>query len=407
VNGVLQTGSAHLRRNPTFAAALANGNFSLFAGGLNSNGINMPADGAPGGFLNLPQGLTGVGARLLRNGCDRLAAGETRVGPDNPAPLRCFPENYIRANPQFLNSFLNDNSASSNYHSMQAQIMLRPTRGFTAMGTYTWSKNLEIPGLSYNNLQSVTAPDYTDPSDRRGDYTYTLGHRAHDFRSSGIFELPVGPGRLLLGNSSGWLAQVAGGWQTSIILTMTSGARADIGSTYGAASLPTGLYGRSVPDIAGPLSSHPQGHVRWNGDNGGYFDPNAFMRVDDPQCAGVTTADNLRAACTLDAVAIRNADGSAGPIVLQNPKPGTRGTLGQKTVELPGTWLFDANLAKTFRVSESGWIKTIQLRMDATNVLNHPSPGLPDLNINSNSPFGIITRKDGARAFQGQVRVNF
>jgi hypothetical protein len=363
---------------------------------------------APPGLLNLPQGLTGVSARLLRNGCDRLAAGQASVGPNNPTPLRCFPENYIRANPQFLSSNLNNNSASSNYHSLQAQIMLRPTRGFMAMGTYTWSKNLEIPGLFYDNLQTVRAPDHTDPSDRRGDYTYTSGHYAHDFRSSGTFELPFGPGRLFLSNSSGWLAHFAGGWQTSIILTMTSGARADISSTYGN-SLPTGLYGSSVPDIVGPLSSHPQGSVRWDGDNGSYFgNSNTFVKVKDPQCAGVTTADNnLRNSCTLLAVAIRNADGSAGPIVLQNPKPGTRGTLGQKTVELPGTYSFDANLAKTFRVSESGWIKTIQVRMDATNVLNHPSPGLPDLNINSNSPFGIITTKDGGRAFQGQVRVNF
>lgn len=173
--------------------------------------------------------------------------------------------------------------------------------------------------------------------------------------------------------------------------------------------MPTGLYGSSVPDIVGPLSSHPEGQVQWNGDNGSYFDnPNTFIKVTDPQCAGVTTADNnLRSACTLTAVAIRNADGSAGQIVLQNPNPGTRGNLGQKTVELPGIRSFDANLAKTFRVSESGWIKNIQLRMDATNVLNHPSPGLPDLNINNSSPFGIITTKDGARAFQGQVRVNF
>jgi len=402
VNGVLQTGSAHLRRNAVSAAPLANGNFAEVATRLNGNAI------AAGGLTSLPQGLTGVGARLLRNGCDRLAAGQTTVGPSNPAPLRCFPEDYIRANPQFLGAFLNNNSASSNYHSMQAQIMVRPTRGFMATATYIWSKNLEIPGLSYNNLQSVTAPDHTDPSDRRGDYTYTAGHRAHDFRSSGTFELPFGPGRLFLSNRSGWVARLAEGWQTSIILTMTSGARADISSTYGA-SLPTGLYGSSVPDIVGPLlSSHPQGSVQWNGNNGSYFgNSNTFVKVTDPQCAGVTTADSLLTACTLRAVAIRNADGSAGPIVLQNPKPGTRGTFGQRTVELPGATSFDANLAKTFQVSESGWIKSVQFRMDATNVLNHPSPGTPDLNINSDSPFGIITTKEGGRAFQGQVRVNF
>jgi hypothetical protein len=418
VNGVLQTGSAHLRRNAAFMVPLANGDFGQVATLLSGNGSNMPAVGATGGLLNLPLGLTGVNGRLLRNGCDRIAAGQTTVGTSNPMPLRCFPEDYIRANPQFANSFLYTNAASSNYHSLQTQVMLRPTRGFTYMGTYTWSKNLGVPGLILAAVNTAASPLLTDPSDRRGDYTYTDGHRAHDFRSSGIFELPAGPGKLLFGNSSGWLARLVGGWQTGIILTMTSGARADISSSYlsGTTALPTGLYGSSVPDIVGPWSSDLQGHVRWNGDNnpartihgGSYFgSPNTFIKVADPQCAGVATADNLRSACTLFAVAVRNSDGSAGPIVLQNPKPGTRGNLGQNRVELPGTWSFDANLANTFRITDAGWIKSLQLRVDATNVLNHPTPGLPDLNINSSAPFGIITTKDGTRSFQGQLRAYF
>jgi hypothetical protein len=36
-------------------------------------------------------------------------------------------------------------------------------------------------------------------------------------------------------------------------------------------------------------------------------------------------------------------------------------------------------------------------------VLNHPNPALPELNINSSFPFGIITAKGN----QAQVRVDF
>ena len=44
--------------------------------------------------------------------------------------------------------------------------------------------------------------------------------------------------------------------------------------------------------------------------------------------------------------------------------------------------------------------------------MNHPTPGAPQMNINSNNnPFGQITTKNTApqagRAFQGQVRFNF
>jgi hypothetical protein len=37
-----------------------------------------------------------------------------------------------------------------------------------------------------------------------------------------------------------------------------------------------------------------------------------------------------------------------------------------------GNWRFDANLGKTFRISES---KSLQVGFDAQNVLNHPQPG--------------------------------
>jgi hypothetical protein len=409
-NGVLQHGSAHLRRNPAIAPHLANGNFAQVAVLLNGNGSNMPATGAIGGFLNLPTGLTGVGARLLRNGCDRIAAGQATVGPANPSAMRCFPENYLRANPQLGNAFLGNNSASSNYHSLQAQVQFRPSKGLMYMATYTWSKSLGVPGLASFG-SGVLDPDYSDPSDTSYDYSYTNLHRTHDFRATGSFELPTGPGKPLFGNSSGWLARLMEGWQTSVIVTLNSGARTDVSSTYlsnAGVALPTGVYGGSVPDIARSWPSLLIKDATWVDGYGSYL-PGPFLTVPDPQCLAVTTADNLRTSCTLSALAAMNfLDGSPGDIVLKNPKPGTRGTLGRGAMELPGMWNFDANLSKMFVVSESGWIRTIQLRFDATNVLNHPNPGYPDLNINSGAPFGIIFAKgDLARSLQGQVRVNF
>jgi len=340
---------------------------------------------------------------LLRNGCDRIAAGQTTIGPANPAPLRCFPEDYLRSNPQLGAAFLNTNAASSDYHSMEAQITVRPARGFTYIGAYTWSKNLGIPGLITANA-ATAPPDYTDPSDRRADYAYTNAHHAHDFRGSASFDLPLGPGRFLLGNSSGWIARLTEGWQTNVIFTMSSGMRASLDSSTADNGFPTGLYGASVPDVVRRWPSFLNGEVEWDGGTSAIFgNPMPYYSVQDPQCAAVTTADNLRAACTLSAI----AEAYTGEIVLQNPKPGTRGSFGQRRVELPGTWNLDANLAKTFFVSESGRIKSVQLRVDATNVLNHPRPSAPDLNINSPT-FGFIFGKGNqVRTFQGQVRVQF
>ena len=404
VSGVVQTGAMHLRRNATFSANLANGNFAAVAASLATSNGTIAA-GSVGGPLSLPTGFTdSISGRLVRNGCDRLAAGQTTVGPSISTPLRCFSENYIVANPQLINAgaFFNTNDLASNYHSLQTQVTLRPIQGFSYQATYTWSKNLGVDG-------ATTGTYYTDPTDRAADYSYTTAHRSHDFRGNGTFELPIGPNKLLMGNSSGWVARVLERWQASMIFTVTSGARANITAAAG-----TGLYANAVPDVVGPIGKL-EGEVRWNGTptspsshGGTYFDnPSPFVRVADPQCGSVVSSDpgafNLNSACTLSALALRNPDGTAGQIVLQNPKPGTRGTLGQNPITVPGVYRFDASLSKSFQISEG---KAIQIRVDATNVLNHADPAAPTLSLSD--AFGNIASKGNqVRNFQGQLRFSF
>src|SRR6185295_10734873 len=104
-NQVLQTGSAHLRRR--FATALAQGDYSTtIASFINSNAGGNPTSG----LLAFNSSLRNVGGRILRNGCDRLANGQTIVGPAITTPLRCFPENYLVANSQFATPTYNTNT---------------------------------------------------------------------------------------------------------------------------------------------------------------------------------------------------------------------------------------------------------------------------------------------------------
>jgi hypothetical protein len=127
--------------------------------------------------------------------------------------------------------------------------------------------------------------------------------------------------------------------------------------------------------------------------------PKGFTVVDDPQCGRVTTAQGLNTQCTLDAVA-----DPSGKIVFQTPQPGTRGTLSHRTFQGPGQWRFDANLQKSFRIDES---KTLQFRMDARNVMNHPELNAPVLAL-TNTAFGTINGKTNLRRqFQAQLRLVF
>ena len=341
--------------------------------------------------------------RLVRNGCDRIATSGPNYGSPtgNITPLRCFPENYLVANPQLqvagatTGAFYRTNSASSNYHSMEAQFTLRPTQGFSAQTTYTWSKTMSTPGAGSRN-----------PLDRKADYARAFSSVSHDLRTNGVIELPIGPNKLLFANSSGWLARIIERWQAGVILNLSSGTPTSIDALGGL------TYGNTVPDVVGPWDLRT-GTARWDGENnrGTYFgDPNPYISVEDPQCAisqgwGAGTAP---VDCNLRAVAREVTPGTPGAVTLSdgrtvqyllvNPAPGKQGNLGLTTIEGLGIIRFDANLSKTFRITES---KSIQLRIDATNVLNHPTPPAPTLDINDND-FGLPDRRqDGTACISG------
>jgi hypothetical protein len=231
---------------------------------------------------------------------------------------------------------------------------------------------------------------FTNPVDRGPDYTLQAGNRAHDFRTNGTFELPIGPNRLLLANSSGTLARIVEGWTMSWIFNTTSGAPADVDAA-------TMLYANGVPDVVGPFDPS-RGSVQWqNGAASGNYFGGEYTRVVDPQCSSI--AATLQSVCTLNALV-----NSTGQTVLQNPKPGTRGNLGRNALELPGTWSLDSAMSKRFQITES---KRLQLRVDAINILNHPQPAAPSLSLTGTQAFGDIATKTGSRSFQAQVRLDF
>jgi hypothetical protein len=236
--------------------------------------------------------------------------------------------------------------------------------------------------------------------------------------------LPIGPNKLLLANSSGWVARAFERWQLGLIYNLSSGAPTSITAT-------SMVYGNGLPDVRHPVDFNKLKGVRWGipGDNnlleGRYFDNgDVFVKVDDPTCFSVTNLQNLSGLaptsgnaslrCTLDALAmvvpagtpdsqVLN-DGRTVQVVLQHAQPGKKGNLGNGTIIGLGSWRFDANLSKTFNISES---KSVAVRIDMQNVLNHPVPGNPNFSITGNDPFGQISNKTQGRLLQGNLRFNF
>jgi hypothetical protein len=301
-----------------------------------------------------------------------------------------FSENFIKTNPQFNNANYLTNSDRANYHSLQAQVTMRPTHGLSLTATYTWSKNLGVTGTP------------TDPLDRSGDYTLLPGNRKHVFVTYGTFDLPFGPGRMLGGNSHGVLARLIEQWQGSWILNLRSGTPLSIT----AANM---LYGNGVPDLVGKFDLNSVG-VSWaDGAQAGNYFGNQYHTVVDPQCSSVDAS--IRDACTLQAIADSN-----GNIIFQNPQPGMRGNFGRNRIDGPGEWTLDMAMSKGVRITEG---TSFQLRLDANNILNHPVASFgsfgsgmriivaqpPVVDINSANPFGYLDNKVGTRTFQLTGRV--
>src|SRR5205085_4739495 len=119
---------------------------------------------------------------------------------------------------------------------------------------------------------------------------------------------------------------------------------------------------------------------------GSYYTPGSFTPVKDPQCTSI--AASLQPLCTLNAI----ADAKSGQTLLQNAQPGAVPSMGLGSIIGPGRWRFDANISKAIRLTES---KSLQFRLDALDVLNHPEPNAPILNITGASApnFGLIIGK--------------
>jgi len=414
-NGVIGqavSGSQALRTNTVFNQNLINGNFIAVA-----NSLLTGTSTTWTGFTSKTIGGQTPAGRLIRNGCDRIATSSQTTF--NGIQLRCFPENYLISNPQLGTATYRMNSGSSNYHSMQAQFTMRPTNGFMVQSTYTWAKSMTLPG-----------DGNTDLLKRRQDYTRAYSNIPHDLRTNGSVELPIGPGKWLLGNSSGVLARMLEHWQIGTILNLSAGRPVTLlggaGLNYGSSTSSTDP--NIAADVIGDFNVR-NADFHWDGvgNRGSLFgNNNPYITVTDPQCpvtGANQTAYPSTLTCSLTGVAQivpSNTPGAVqygvddkgnpryGVIVLQNPKPGSQGNLGQSTFEMPGSFRFDANLGKSFKITEK---KTLQFRMDAINVLNHPNPlpVAPAISINNASgDFGYLTNsKVGTRSFQAQLRLTF
>jgi hypothetical protein len=108
------------------------------------------------------------------------------------------------------------------YHSLQSMFTLRMSRNSIWQTSYTWSKNIGNTEGDYTNNANGGIADIYNPRASRGLLDFD---RPHVFASSLVYNLPT------LEGHSGLLKNVAGGWDTTTIISLATGPALTISGT--------------------------------------------------------------------------------------------------------------------------------------------------------------------------------
>jgi TonB-dependent Receptor Plug Domain. len=260
-------------------------------------------------------------------------------------------------------------AGSANYNSLQFKLEKRATHGLYLLNSFTWGRIFDI---SSGHLETGNGDNsrinYANPSADYGPGGYD--QPVADTLSI-VYDLPYGHGRRW-GNDSGRLMNtIVGGWQLTLINTMTSGTPINV---YYALSSSSSLY---VSDL---VTYRPN-----NLTNG---------RIKGPSSGRVKTATSLNNYLVATS--------------LSNPTTYPWGNVSRNSLRSDAFYQADLGLHKAFPLwSESS---NFDFRAEAFNVLNKVNYQ-PSINSNlsnfGNSSFGQVTGAFPARQLQLAAKIIF
>jgi hypothetical protein len=240
--------------------------------------------------------------------------------------------------------------ANSTFNAAQVRLTRRFTRGISSTILYTFSKSID-DASSFNGAGGTVVQYINNLALERGLSTFD---QRHNLQATFLFSSPVGVHGML--RNGGWKTAALAGWTLS-----------------GNASAVTGT----------PLTAYVSGNLANTG--------------------GLAASGNIRAQATGQPI-----DGGTNAYfnlaAFTTPAAGQFGDAGRDTI--PGLFQVAVNssLNRAFRLGESR--RQIQLRISATNVLNHVTITGIGTTVNS-STYGVPTSASATRAVTLLLRFNF
>lgn len=236
------------------------------------------------------------------------------------------------------------------YHSFQASVEKRFSSGFSILGSFTAGKLID------NTSAAGAGPVIStiqDPTNLRAERTIDTQDISKRLVISGVFEVPIGRGRVFGGNLNRGLDAIVGGWQINSIATFSSGQPLAMTSIGGTGIRP------NVVSRTHPLSGPIQARLSQYFDTSAYAVPASFTYGNSPG-----TAPNLRA---------------------------------------HGIANYDASLFKSFKIERL----TAQFRIESFNLFNRVQFSSPGTQAGSTN-FGVITAQANTpRELQAALKILF
>jgi hypothetical protein len=296
----------------------------------------------------------------------------------------------LRAPMQGVNTIgfaVNETTAQSTYHSLQASVDRRFSRGLQFSASYTFSKSIDnasnpggganINGMLDRSGGTDTANIWGNQLSPRTNRGLSDFDRTHYFALSYLWDLPE-PGlarseatRLFFSN-----------WQVSSVMTAMAGLPVDVFDPTG--GFLYGLFLGARPNWA--PGANPK-RAMSNVPSGYYFNPSAFTQALIQPGQTIPSAHDPTA--TVD----------------PNAEPATDiGNVGRNILRGPSQADLDFSLARSFAAGEE---KHLEFRADFFNVLNHPDRNNPVSDITAPQFGKIVSFSSSPRIVQLMLKVTF
>ena len=238
------------------------------------------------------------------------------------------------------------NTLPANYNGLAAKLERRFSGGLQFLGSYTFSKALDIIDGDNADVQDIYNPSLT--------YGAAGFDRTHNFLFSGIYSLPFGPGQKFLTSKNFFNRELIGGWQLTGIEQFATGQPIQITANNNADT--SSLHSVFALKTCDPSSGFTRTETQ-------FYNPSCFAQP------GAGQYGNAR----------------SGP-------------------RLPHLVNTDLGLMKAFQIREG---QQLQFRAEAFDVFNHPTLASGNNNVTSPNAGLVTLEANGPRVMQFALRYSF